>query len=259
MMTEQTLPIDSIVELKGDVADIYARAYPGSKAIVRKGRIDEDGFSLVYVEWDKDDWRYNGQTDGWTYTNHFKYLEMAPKKKKSTKAKATKPKTTAPTEASEVVEVVEVVEVAESVPTPPFSPDNIIKRTKDSLVQRFSPDLTAANDTNEINDSDDAISQEAYAQEIANAYEDLKQGEGFFVIAIKREADPDDSDGVIYTPIIYEGGLTEAATALIRMQLMECTSGISQALLLEMYDNFTGTTTQDPDDFDDEEPHGYGM
>src|ERR1700692_3942160 len=118
MMTEQTLPIDSIVELKGDVADIYTRAYPGSKAIVRKGRIDEDGFSLVYVEWDKDDWRYNGQFDGWTYTNHFKYLEMAPKKKKATKAKATKPKTTAPTEASEVVE---------SVPTPPFSPDNIIK------------------------------------------------------------------------------------------------------------------------------------
>jgi hypothetical protein len=71
--------VGSLVKLKGDFAELYNRACVGSRGIVRFAKTDRDGFPMVFIEWDKDDWRYNGQDDNWTFASHFD-LVKAPAK-----------------------------------------------------------------------------------------------------------------------------------------------------------------------------------
>jgi hypothetical protein len=47
-------------------------AYVGCRATIKDKREDEVGYPHIFVEWDKDDWRYHGMPDGWTYENHFR-------------------------------------------------------------------------------------------------------------------------------------------------------------------------------------------
>lgn len=70
-MSEQ-LPIGAYVELKAGFDDVYAEATSGSRGTIRDRRSDKYGFKEIYVEWDKEHWRYHGEADGWTYENHFK-------------------------------------------------------------------------------------------------------------------------------------------------------------------------------------------
>lgn len=69
MMTD--IPLHSRVALKNGADNVYVYALAGTEGWVRDSKIDDDGFELVRVEWDKDHWRYNGQPDGWTFANHF--------------------------------------------------------------------------------------------------------------------------------------------------------------------------------------------
>lgn len=69
-----TIPIHSRVALKNGVEDVYALAVPGTEGWVRDHKIDDDGFAMVAIEWDKDHWRFNGQPDGWTFADHFKVI-----------------------------------------------------------------------------------------------------------------------------------------------------------------------------------------
>jgi hypothetical protein len=59
------------VRLKGDGCDgYYPWATSGSEGWVRKQSFDH-GFPMIYVEWDKEHWTYNGEQDQWTFENHF--------------------------------------------------------------------------------------------------------------------------------------------------------------------------------------------
>jgi BMFP domain-containing protein YqiC len=59
------------VRLKGDGSDnYYPSATSGSEGWVRKQSYDY-GFPMVYIEWDKEHWAYNGEQDQWTFENHF--------------------------------------------------------------------------------------------------------------------------------------------------------------------------------------------
>lgn len=60
------------VELCTGFDQVYKKACAGSRGIVRGIRTDQDGFQLVYVEWDQDHFMYAGQPDGWTFANHFR-------------------------------------------------------------------------------------------------------------------------------------------------------------------------------------------
>lgn len=67
---------DTKVRLKDEVADIYPWAAGGAKGWVRKHRTDEyDAFQLVWVAWDPNDWRVNGQPDGWYFEKNFESIE----------------------------------------------------------------------------------------------------------------------------------------------------------------------------------------
>lgn len=69
------LPIGAKVELLDGCDEVYSRAVAGSRGYVRRHKVDDYGFALVYVEWDREHWRDNDEPDGWTFPGHFKILE----------------------------------------------------------------------------------------------------------------------------------------------------------------------------------------
>lgn len=66
------LKIGQRVELLPGREELYKKALPGMRGTVQGLNTDADGFEFVYIEWDKDHWRYNGESDGWTYASHFR-------------------------------------------------------------------------------------------------------------------------------------------------------------------------------------------
>lgn len=67
-------PLHARVALVDGADDVYAFALAGTEGWVREVKVDEYGFDMIRVEWDKDHWRYNGQPDGWTFESHFKQV-----------------------------------------------------------------------------------------------------------------------------------------------------------------------------------------
>lgn len=63
------------VFLKDSCADIYMGVYGGSPGVVKKSREDHLGYPIVYIVWDKDDWKYNSQPDGTYPADHFEIIE----------------------------------------------------------------------------------------------------------------------------------------------------------------------------------------
>jgi hypothetical protein len=50
----------------------FEGVFVGCRATIKGRRNDSVGFPHVFVEWKKDDWRYQGMPDGWTFENHFR-------------------------------------------------------------------------------------------------------------------------------------------------------------------------------------------
>lgn len=69
------LEIGQRVELLPGREDVYDRVYPATPGVVSGTRTDEYGYDQVFIIWDKDHWRYNGEDDLWTFASHFKPLE----------------------------------------------------------------------------------------------------------------------------------------------------------------------------------------
>lgn len=67
---EQPIEVGTEVELLADRAGVYKHATGGSLGVVKAKR-DDEGFPMVYIEWDKAHWRYAGEPDCWTYEEHF--------------------------------------------------------------------------------------------------------------------------------------------------------------------------------------------
>ncbi len=69
-------PIDkgTKVELLAGVEGVYKKAIAGAQGLVTDTRIDE-GFPIVYVEWDREHFRYTGEDDCWTFAQHFQPIE----------------------------------------------------------------------------------------------------------------------------------------------------------------------------------------
>jgi hypothetical protein len=64
------------VKLKSDGQDaLYAFACAGSEGWVRKLDHDKLGYPMIFVEWDKDHWAYNGEPDKWVMEAHFDKIE----------------------------------------------------------------------------------------------------------------------------------------------------------------------------------------
>lgn len=60
------------VRLRGEGQDnLYDFAYPGSTAWVRHLDHDKMGYPMIYIDWDKNDWKYNGEENKWALEAHF--------------------------------------------------------------------------------------------------------------------------------------------------------------------------------------------
>lgn len=68
------IELHSRVALVDGADNVYANAMAGTEGWVRARKTDDHGFRLVKIEWDKDHWRFNGQSDGWTFESHFKVI-----------------------------------------------------------------------------------------------------------------------------------------------------------------------------------------
>lgn len=79
MTKDAVINIGDRVSLRGQYEVVYQAAYAGSEGWVRDTKVDDDGFEMVYVEWDKNHWRYAGEIDIWTFASHFRVIpEPAP-------------------------------------------------------------------------------------------------------------------------------------------------------------------------------------
>ncbi len=91
MKQEHRLQTDQRVKLKGNGEDQpYSFAAAGSEGWVRKLEHDGVGFPVVYIEWDKDHWAYNGEPNQWTLEAHFEPVEEAEMAKKDKQPKSEK-------------------------------------------------------------------------------------------------------------------------------------------------------------------------
>ena len=68
------IPVNAIVELTSEAEGLYQKASAPARAIVKQKQVDEYGYDKVYVEWDRDHWRHNGESDKWAYASHFKVV-----------------------------------------------------------------------------------------------------------------------------------------------------------------------------------------
>lgn len=71
-----TLKKNQRVRLKTQGEDApYALAVAGNEGWIRKLTHDSVGYPMVYIEWDKNHWAFNGEPDTWTFENHFEPVE----------------------------------------------------------------------------------------------------------------------------------------------------------------------------------------
>jgi hypothetical protein len=68
------LEIDDRVELIPGKDEVYEFAVAGAQGRII-GKKDEDGFPMVFIEWDENHWRYTGEPDCWTFESHFRPAE----------------------------------------------------------------------------------------------------------------------------------------------------------------------------------------
>lgn len=73
-MKEQ-LQLGQRVELLPGREEVYEHVFPASRGVVSGRRKEKHGYELVYIIWDKEHWRYNGEDDLWTFASHFRPVQ----------------------------------------------------------------------------------------------------------------------------------------------------------------------------------------
>jgi hypothetical protein len=76
MTLNRKIQVNSYVKLKKgfDETDMYRRVDAGATGWVRDRKIDDDGFSMIFIEWDETNPNYAGEVDKWVFENHFEIL-----------------------------------------------------------------------------------------------------------------------------------------------------------------------------------------
>lgn len=141
-------------------------ACSGNEGWVRKRRQDNMGFTQVYIEWDKDNWSYNGAPDGWTWEDHFDIIEEPPMEENST------------------------------------NPGDALKRAFSDFIDTVSgqqpekpvvvsePDGPNPEMVKEVMDSERALAQK-------EALDLMNNAESFIVVTVQRHDHPEYKDGVL--------------------------------------------------------------
>lgn len=74
---EQKFPVNARVRLRDGVdPGLYGGfSRVGNEGWIRKRRRDKYGYPQVFIEWNRDNWAYNGTEDCWTWEGHFEAVE----------------------------------------------------------------------------------------------------------------------------------------------------------------------------------------
>lgn len=67
--------INAVVELRKDCEEVYELATSPARGTVRKFQTDSYGYEKIFIVWDRDHWRHNGESDRWAYASHFMVIE----------------------------------------------------------------------------------------------------------------------------------------------------------------------------------------
>lgn len=59
------------VSLKPEASEIYPMARGYMEGIIDRHELDDLGYPMVWIKWDRKHWAYNGEADGWTMEAHF--------------------------------------------------------------------------------------------------------------------------------------------------------------------------------------------
>jgi hypothetical protein len=74
--SDKQILINSYVKLKEgyDETDMYRNVSSGATGWVRDRKVDDYGFSMIFIEWDETNPKYAGEMDKWVFENHFEIL-----------------------------------------------------------------------------------------------------------------------------------------------------------------------------------------
>ena len=70
------ISVNSYVKLKKefDQTDFYKNVESGATGWVGECKIDDDGFPMIFIEWDETNPKYFGEIDKWAFENHFEVI-----------------------------------------------------------------------------------------------------------------------------------------------------------------------------------------
>jgi hypothetical protein len=70
------IKVNSYVKLKNgfDEIDVYRNVDAGATGWVRESKVDDDGFAMIFVEWDESNPKYAGEIDKWAFESHFEIV-----------------------------------------------------------------------------------------------------------------------------------------------------------------------------------------
>jgi len=70
------ISVNAYVKLKKefDQTDLYRNVESGATGWVRERKIDDDGFRMIFIEWDETNPKYAGEIDKWVFENHFEVI-----------------------------------------------------------------------------------------------------------------------------------------------------------------------------------------
>ena len=70
------IKVNSYVKLKNgfDEIDVYRNVDAGATGWVRESKVDDDGFAMIFVEWDESNPKYAGEMDKWAFESHFEMI-----------------------------------------------------------------------------------------------------------------------------------------------------------------------------------------
>lgn len=192
MIMSDKIPQHSRVQLKNGTDSVYVYAVTGAEGWVRDHKKDEDGFDLVMVEWDKDHWRYNGQSDGWTFAEHFKVIGD---------------------------------------PEPPAPAPEDIEKQKSKDEEVVSELLAELVEKAEEMANEDKSPADLFMEELAEAMDAAAEAEGFIMITVRRQDNPENPKETLFAPQINSFSLNEEVRLMLDMQLTECASEAYQEMI----------------------------
>lgn len=183
---------DQRVKLQGFADHMYEAAYANAPGWVRKQKRDNFGYPMVFIEWDKRHWSYNGEEDRWALEAHFEPVEEPMNKN----------------------------------PTPPnggLPPEVIQALANWALTQQSeqtSPESRPEPETREPTNPAEAKSfgttNEKYLEILSSAMDHSAGAEAVMILTVTSK---DTSQGPAYTPRLFQAYKTPVAGLLLEMQL----------------------------------------